>query len=48
MIQLKIFEAETNLVNAQNTVQAAIRKMNFFVNQYENLLEHLGVTEITE
>ena len=48
MIQLKIFEAETNLVNAQNTVQAAIRKMNFFVNQYENLLEHLGVTQITE
>ena len=48
MLQVKIFEAQTGLANAQNTVQAAIRKMNFFVNQYESLLEHLGVSEITE
>ena len=47
MLQVKIFEAQTGLANAQNNVQAAIRKMNFFVNQYESLLEHLGVTEIT-
>ena len=48
MLQLKIFKSKAGLVNAQEAVQAAIRKMNFFVNQYENLLEHLGVTEITE
>tara|TARA_Y100001935_G_C17309708_1_gene514949 strand:- start:38 stop:877 length:840 start_codon:yes stop_codon:yes gene_type:complete len=48
MLQVKIFEAQTGLANSQNNVQAAIRKMNFFVNQYESLLEHLGVTEITE
>ena len=48
MLQVKIFEAQTGLANSQNNVQAAIRKLNFFVNQYESLLEHLGVTEITE
>ena len=48
LLEVEILELQTHSANAQNAVQGAIRKMNFFVNQYENLLKHLGVTEITE
>ena len=48
MLEIEILELQTHSVNAQNSVQGAIRKMNFFVNQYESLLKHLGVKEITE
>jgi hypothetical protein len=48
MLEVEILELQTHSINAQNSVQGAIRKMNFFVNQYESLLKHLGVTEITE
>ena len=48
MLEIEILEIQTNSINAQNSVQGAIRKMNFFVNQYEALLKHLGVDEITE
>jgi len=48
MLEIEILELQTNSINAQNAVQGAIRKMNFFVNQYESLLKHLGVDEITE
>jgi hypothetical protein len=48
MLEIEILELQTHSVNAQNSVQGAIRKMNFFVNQYESLLKHLGVNEITE
>jgi len=48
LLEVEILELQTHATNAQNSVQAAIRKMNFFVNQYENLLDHLGVDEITE
>ena len=48
LLEVEILELQTHSANAQNAVQGAIRKMNFFVNQYKNLLKHLGVTEITE
>ncbi len=48
MLEIEILELQTNSVNAQDVVQGAIRKMNFFVNQYQSLLKHLGVDEITE
>ena len=48
MLEIEILELQTNSVNAQDAVQGAIRKMNFFVNQYNSLLKHLGVDEITE
>ena len=48
MLEIEVLELQTNSINAQNAVQGAIRKMNFFVNQYESLLKHLGVDEITE
>ena len=48
MLGIEILELQTHSVNAQNSVQGAIRKMNFFVNQYESLLSHLGIDEVTE
>jgi hypothetical protein len=48
MLEIEILELQTQSVNSQDAVQGAIRKMNFFVNQYNSLLKHLGVDEITE
>ena len=48
MLEVEILEMQTHSVNAQNSVQGAIRKLNFFINQYNSLLKHLGVDEITE
>jgi predicted RNA-binding protein len=48
MLEVEILELRTHSTNAQNFVQGAIRKLNFFVNQYESLLKHLGITEVTE
>ena len=48
MLEIEVLELQTHSFNAQNSVQAAVRKMNFFVNQYESLLNHLGIDEITE
>ena len=48
MLEIEILELQTHSINAQDSVQGAIRKMNFFVNQYNSLLKHLGVDEITE
>ena len=48
MLEIEILELQTHSVNSQNSVQGAIRKLNFFINQYNSLLKHLGVDEITE
>ena len=48
MLEIEILEIQTHSINSQDAVQGAIRKMNFFVNQYQSLLKHLGVDEITE
>ena len=48
MLEVEILEMQTHSVNAQNSVQGAIPKLNFFINQYNSLLKHLGVDEITE
>ena len=48
MLEIEVLELQTHSINAQDSVQGAIRKMNFFVNQYQSLLKHLGVDEITE
>ena len=34
--------------NIQNSVSGAIRKMNFFTNQYKSILKKLGKDDITE
>jgi len=48
LLEIEIFDMQTSLTEGQSLIEAAIRKLNMFVNQYESLLKHLGVTEITE
>ena len=48
LLEIEIFEIETALAEGQSLIEGAIRKLNMFVNQYQNLLKHLGVAEITE
>tara|TARA_R100000426_G_scaffold87360_1_gene71750 strand:+ start:2356 stop:3186 length:831 start_codon:yes stop_codon:yes gene_type:complete len=48
LLRIEIIELETKIINANDVIQGAIRKLNFFMNQYDNLLNHLGVDEITE
>tara|TARA_R110002167_G_scaffold9644_15_gene44685 strand:- start:508 stop:1344 length:837 start_codon:yes stop_codon:yes gene_type:complete len=48
LLELEIFEYETNSTNSQNYIEGAVRKLNFFINQYENILAKIGKTEITE
>jgi len=48
MLEITIFKLQSDLFNSQNYIEAAIRKLNFFTNQYKNLLEHLGIDEVTE
>jgi len=48
LLEIEIFDMQTSLTEGQSLIEAAIRKLNMFVNQYESLLKHLGITEITE
>jgi hypothetical protein len=48
LLEIEILEIRTHLENSQNFVNAAVRKMNFFVNQHKNLLEKIGKDTITE
>jgi len=48
MLEIKILKLQARFFSSQNYIEAAIRKLNFFTNQYKSLLGHLGVDEITE
>ena len=48
LLELEIIEAKANAASMQNYVEGAVRKLNFFINQYENILKKIGKTEITE
>lgn len=48
MIEVELLELRTHMHGTQNSMQGAIRKMNFFVNQYDNLMKSIGKTELTE
>jgi len=48
LLELEILEAKSNAVNTQNYMEGAVRKLNFFMNQYDNILKKIGKTEITE
>lgn len=48
LLELEILEAKANAVNTQNYMEGAVRKLNFFMNQYDNILKKIGKTEITE
>jgi hypothetical protein len=48
ILELEILEAKSGAVNTQNYMAGAVRKLNFFINQYDNILAKIGKTEITE
>lgn len=48
LLELEIIEAKANASSTQNYMEGAVRKLNFFINQYENILKKIGKTEITE
>ena len=48
LLEIEILELTSHIDGTQNHVNGALRKMNFFVNQHKQLLEKLGVDEITE
>lgn len=48
LLEIEILEINTNTENSQNVVNGAIRKLNFFVNQHQNLLTKIGKEQITE
>jgi hypothetical protein len=47
-IEIEILEMNGQLEGTQNHINGALRKMNFLVNQHEQLLQVIGRTEITE
>lgn len=48
MLEIEILELNTHLEGTQNHVNGALRKMNFLVNQHDQLLKKIGKDEITE
>ena len=48
LLETEILEVKVNMANIQNSVSGAIRKMNFFINQYKSILKKLGKDDITE
>ncbi len=47
-LETEILEIKVNMSNIQNSISGAIRKMNFFTNQYKSILKKLGKDDITE
>jgi hypothetical protein len=48
MLEIKINEKQANAASSRGYVEAAVRKLNFFSNQYENLMKKIGKEELTE
>ena len=48
MLEIKITEKQANAASSRGYVEAAVRKLNFFTNQYENLMKKIGKDELTE
>lgn len=48
LLEIQILEINGHLETTQNAVNGALRKMNFLVNQHDQLLESIGRNEITE
>jgi hypothetical protein len=48
MLEVKINEMQAQAASSRGYVEGAVRKLNFFSNQYENLMKKLGKDELTE
>ena len=47
-LEIKINEMEAQAASSRGYVEGAVRKLNFFTNQYENLMKKIGKDELTE
>ena len=47
-LEIKINEMEAQAASSRGYVEGAVRKLNFFSNQYENLMKKIGKEELTE
>jgi len=48
MLEIKINEKQAQTASSRGYVEGAVRKLNFFTNQYDNLMEKIGKEELTE
>ena len=48
LLETEILEIQVNMNNIQNSISGAIRKMNFFTNQYKSILKKLDKDDISE
>jgi len=48
MFEIKINEKQAQAASSRGYVEAAVRKLNFFTNQYDNLMKKIGKDELTE
>lgn len=48
LLEVKIHEKQANAASTRNYIEAAIRKLNFFTNQYTSLMEKIGKEKLTE
>ena len=48
MLEIKINEKQAQAASSRGYVEGAVRKLNFFTNQYDNLMKKIGKEELTE
>jgi len=48
LLLIDVAELNTGMVNMENSMKGALRRLNFFVNQHQALLQKIGKDEITE
>ncbi len=48
MLEVKINEKQAQAASSRGYVEGAVRKLNFFTNQYDNLMKKIGKDELTE
>jgi hypothetical protein len=48
MLEVKIEELQAQAASSRGYVEGAVRKLNFFTNQYDNLMKKIGKDELTE
>ena len=48
MLEVKIDEMQAQAASSRGYVEGAVRKLNFFTNQYDNLMQKIGKDELTE
>ena len=48
LLEIEILEIQGHLEGTRNAVQGAVRKMDFFTNQYDNLMKKIGKEELSE